>query len=340
MKAETRRFLSLTMFLLGVGCGGVDPAAITSGDEPVPHAPGAEKGVVVDGTRVGKGGPGGAYFQNKFFLSYTGADDRLNVMRQSDTGVWEKQILNQRSVSGSSLAEFAGRLFLVWIGTDGRLNSLESTDGVSWPDNTHRIFGEGTDNSRYAHVEPALVAYSGALNAFVARVPHGLFADTDHNWRVHGGLRQYLNFGGGWSDLAHIVPAETKRSPSAAVLGPDLVVAWSHRDGNSLRTKKFVLNTGWLNEEVIPYMVEGHLLTAHTSPPSLLFTHRVVGGNIGVDQIEFDRTTDGRTFQFVTRVQDKTFARPIGMWSNSTVAFYAHVGTDSNRTLNFTWTQF
>jgi len=96
----------------------------------------------VDG-EVSHRGPALTFFNNIFFLTWTGKDSehRLHVMQSSDGGdTWVNEVtLNASSPSGPALAVFNNRIHLAWKSKPRQgsyLNIMSSVDGIMWENET------------------------------------------------------------------------------------------------------------------------------------------------------------------------------------------------------------
>jgi astacin len=68
-------------------------------------------------------------------LSWTGTDNRLNVLQSNDgQNFTNKTTLDETSLLAPDLTVFQDRYVLAWTGTDNRLNVLQSDDGQNWTD--------------------------------------------------------------------------------------------------------------------------------------------------------------------------------------------------------------
>jgi hypothetical protein len=307
---------SLLVAAAGVAaCGGTefDPASdVTMVTQPL----------VIQNTQIGSGGPGGAYFGNTVHLTYTGTDGHLNILRfpNGPTANPEKQTLAERSNYGSALWEHGGELYLCWVGLDGAVNLLRSSDGWSFPTSTKR-----TTNFQGFSGEPSLVAYNGFVRAWV-RGSSTTVGSYMAQWGIVNGELE------NWGTILENISG----SPSAAILGSELVLAWVGPDGN-LRTKKHNNSVGWLTTNVRFFKGVPHVWTASIWPPTLMMAFRKTG-EIGPNQIEFWKTTDALNWTFVNVVGHTTGTRPLGLAANSSFVEYLHRGTDSSQKLN--WNSF
>jgi hypothetical protein len=280
--------------------------------------------LVISNTKVGMGGPGGTIFNGQVFLTYTGTDEHINIMRQSGSS-FIKQTLGETTHVGSSLAVFGGVLYLAWVGTDRQLNVRSSTDGVTWPDqNKH------TTSGFYLDTDPALVVYGSRLQAFVSEVQNGQSSLA----RADQFLIDNLAPGAGIPFAGVFDEIRTRNSVSAAVLGSELVLAWMSWDQNSWNTKKFNPSTGWGVVTIHSGSQDGHLFTASSWPPSVIWVERAHNVNIGPNQISLFRSFNGLDFSFLVTTPHTSEARPFGISATGSSATWSHVGTDSNHTLN------
>lgn len=118
------------------------------------------------------GAPALLFAKNRFFLAWTGRDDRLNVMASDDGKTWKDKVtLEERSSAAPSLATVGDKLYLVWRGTNTQhnINWLYSSDGKNWT-------GKFTSDETCSH-RPEILDGQTALDiAWIGR---------DHYWSVN-----------------------------------------------------------------------------------------------------------------------------------------------------------
>ncbi len=293
------------------GCGAAAETGETTASE-----------VIVDGAHVGGGGPGACVHDGKVFVTFTGTDKRINIAQWLPDNRFVIRTISDTAHGGSSLFSHNGDMHLVWVGTDWRINALKSKDGIHWTG--RQQFG----HPRYS-ADPALVLYEGFVNAFVAYVPRdGGLVDT--------GMHQFLLDGNGnWVLHGNYSNVRTQRSPSAAKLNNDLVVAWMGWDMEDVHFMKFELGRGWGAPVVKPWRVEGHLVS--DGPGELLWVSRT-GDNINIGtpfELNFASSTNGADFEEFATSQHKSKARPFVIHSNGEGdSLVAHVGTDKRLNVN------
>ncbi len=274
---------------------------------------------------AGFGAPGGALFLGDRYLSFTGTDRRINIIRKIGQGDWSApRTIDERSIAGASLAVYDGYLYLVWFDQFGRFSSLRTRDGSTWTDRrTHDVAPPGGR----PHGEPALVIYNGKLQAYYALGPNP-DGDDALAWSRFGAIHQLVLEPDGWSFYGAF-PGES-RSVSAAVLGDDLVVAWNHRDLGSFRTKKWVARQGWTQTNVIAKAQEGQFIDAGTFPPTLIWSYRVTDGP-DTGRIKFARTSNGVDFQHHATSLFLSEQRPFSFRVGDGLVEFAHVGDAPNK---------
>jgi hypothetical protein len=165
-------------------------------------------------------GPALTFFNNTFFLAWTGKDTehRLHVMQSSDGGdTWRNKVtLNASSLSAPALAVFDSRIYLAWKAKPRQgsyLNTMSSVDGIAWVDET-RVAGR-------AESGPALTTLGPLL--FIA------WNDKD-DYRVNIMLsRDGLSF-----ENRVTLQETTDADPALCTYGRHLYLAWKERGPEGL----------------------------------------------------------------------------------------------------------
>jgi hypothetical protein len=300
--------LAIVMLVLAAACEGAPPPAGQNVEAVVQE-------LKVPGALVGRGVPGGTYFQGYLFLTFTGTDGRINVMRRDSSGNWTQTVLPSISSFGAQIIEYNGHLFMAYLDQFKRFQSKTSSDGTNWTNLPETLLPLGAN-------EPGLVVYQGWLIAYVPDdPPHG---GSD-------GIYQF-NFDTGSNSWFHhdtLEYAFTFDSPSAAVLGDRLVVSWVRDVGRKPRNRIFDPSTGWGGDFTYERAYRSHLITADTSPPSLLLLGSVSAGNIGPNELNFDSTTNGVDLNYLGHVGDISKHRPHGIRANGSLIELAYRGTNN-----------
>jgi hypothetical protein len=321
------------MALLGLTAAafGCDP-----GGEPPAAAEVSHQELIVPGARVRDfSQPGGGTFSGgNLYLTFVGTDGQINLVHRPFGGDFSApwQVTGETTMAGASLIELGGELHLVFFDGNRNFVSLRSSDGGhAW--GGRRSFSVAGSGSR-PFGEPALVVFGGQVQAYVAVGPTN---QTDTEWRNKGRIKALVLNGADWV-TALDWQAET-RSPSAAPLGGNLVVAWPHRDLREFRTRKWTPTGGWGSISINPRGEQGHLFTARTSPASVVWLFREEVGEF--NRIKVARSFDGTNFSFLQASDHTTDRRPFGLWADdvsagSGVVSFAHVGLDGESNLNFT----
>lgn len=293
-------------------------ATACGADSGEPEVTRAAEPLIINNTQVGFGAPGGSYFGNTVHLTYTGTDRKLNILRfpNGPGAPAQKITLEEKSNYGSTLWESGGQLYLAWVGLDGALNMLRSSDGSFFRPETKRT----TPVVGYSG-EPSLVFYAGFLRAWVR-------GETTVNGSF---MKQWGIINDEFEDWGSVFET-TNSSPSAAILGNELVLAWLCSDLR-LCTKKHSQTAGWLTTNAVRIDGLPHVWTASIWPPTLMMAFRR-SGQIGPKQIEFWKTTDTVNWQFVNQVGHTTNVRPFGLAANSSFVEYIHRGTDDRMNWN------
>jgi hypothetical protein len=263
----------------------------------------------VPNTKIGRGVPGGTYFNGTLFLAYTGTDEHIHVVRRvNDQFLGQK--LPFKASAGPQLTVYNGSLYLAYATKYNEFDALKSQDGLQW------FSAVGNNPLPRIKYEPGLSVYAGTLRAFVV-------FDTDT-----AGVAQF-DYNAGANSWAHVDSpgGDTIVSPSAAVLGDDLVLSWVDPD-RQVRTRKFDPSVGWGLDNVLSRFYLSHLITADTSSPSLLLLGSGTA-NIGSKQIHFDRTFDGVTLQPLGYVGDVTAHRPHGIRADGSSVEVTYRGTNN-----------
>ena len=305
---HVRRVSMLVLAGFVVGCGA----------QPAPGPAGSnETEAVVQELRVpdtlfGKGVPGGAYFNGTLFLTYTGTDSRINVMRRIDDGSFLKQTLPNLSGHGSQLVVFDGWLYMAWIGLQGNLFTLKTADGFNWEP------GAVEAPSERGSTDPGLVVYQGVMTAFYPDVftPNRIIQ---------------MNFDPGqsrWLVANTFFDATTNASPSAAVMGNDLLLSWVGRNDGRVFTRKFVPSTGWSAPSVLQAFYRSHVIPVETDPPSVLLLGSTAVGMIDPNVINLELSFDGFAFTYLGRLTDTTGQRPHGLRATGSFVELAYRGTN------------
>lgn len=302
--------------LMTTGCEALAP------DERGSDLESVAREVRVPDTRVGFGGPGGAYFNGNLHLTFTGTDHRMNVIRNVG-GNWFKVIPALWTNVGTSIAPFEGRLHGLGVDMDGLGAYLRSDDGDFWYNVPPVRFRPSRDNCLFRN-DPALIVHAGVLIAFIS-----VYCDQSPE-----SIRQYNLSGDTWTEVNWFTDARTRESPSISELDNQvLVLSWIGTDGR-LNSKRHIPWQGWTAVHTIPWNGVPHITRANTSPGSLIMASRSTA-NIGPNQIEFYRSNDGMNWSFAGRSVHTTFARPFVLSADGASVEFAHVGTDGNRTLNW-----
>jgi hypothetical protein len=276
--------------------------------------------LVIGGTSFGPGDPGGTYYKGVLYLSYTGTDNSINIMRRVN-GSWFKQTLTEKSNDGSSLLTFNGFLYLAWVGTDSRLNYMRSNDGVSWFDKVTNSNG-GMRNS------PGIAGpFNGALH-LVTNFDNNSASRGIVHWTITTDHVLHLNE---FFDQAN--EPYSHSSPSAAVLGNQFVMVWEGVNGDRMYTKKWDPTFGWLATTSVSHIMVQNVISGNTSPPSLILVGRI-DANIGSRQITFERSTDGISWSSLGTIGDTTSARPQAVNAGPGFVEFAWAGTDGGHSLN------
>lgn len=124
----------------------------------------------VDG-EVSHRGPALTFFNNIFFLAWTGKDPEhiLNIMQSSDGGdTWSNKVaLNGSSLSAPALVAFKNRIYLAWKSKPREgsyLRIMSSTDGITWENET-RVAGRAESGPALASLGAILfIAWNGKDN--------------------------------------------------------------------------------------------------------------------------------------------------------------------------------
>ena len=302
-----------------VGCQG---APMDEALDPITAPPGEVELVTqelkVPNTKFGRGVPGGMYYNGTLFLTYTGTDGKINVVRR-DGAQFPRYTLNRSSGHGSQMIEFQGTAFLVFCESGGVLRALKTTnpvDGTSWQD-------AGVAVSDSCDADPALVIYGNVLTAFVPKPRNIVQSNYDPG-------------SNSWSEVNRFNDTVAASSPSAVKLGEDLLLAWVQWTDGRLFIKKYVFAVGWQEQTVIHNrFYRPHLIAGNTPTPSALLIGSVATGNIGRDTIEFERTTNGVNFDFFGRISDLTRQRPHGVATGQSFVEFAYRGTNNALYLRF-----
>jgi hypothetical protein len=103
--------------------------------------------------------PAVAWFQNRFFIAWTGTDleTHLNLMSTTDMITFSNPVtLNETSFQTPALTVFQGRLYLAWIETDNTTTCLiSSSDGINFSQKVTMNLGEV--------LAPSLAAFGNRL---------------------------------------------------------------------------------------------------------------------------------------------------------------------------------
>jgi hypothetical protein len=328
-----RTFITASLVALAAACEpgpgpADDPQLANSTEDPQPAAPADDRqeGMTVDeatveapapngiiqvpGAKFGRGVPGGTRFKGTLFLTFTGTDGRINILRWVEDH-FEKSIRPEKSGHGSQMAVLNDVLYLAWVDEFKRFRSMKSNDGISWDPVNETALPEGNS-------DPGLVVYQGVLTAFVPDEPPPFGSNGIYQFNYNASMNA-------WFLVANIPYAFTGASPSAAVLGDDLVLSWVDQQGR-VNTETFISNTGWCCSKIHPIVLRSHLIAITGPTPSLL----LMGShpNIAPDQIGFHKSGADRNFMRLGEISDLTRQRPHGLEASSAAVELAYRGTN------------
>jgi len=165
-------------------------------------------------------GPALTFFNNVFFLAWTGKDSehRLHMMQSSDGGdTWRNKVtLNASSLSGPALAVFNSRIHLAWKSKPRQgsyLNIMSSVDGITWENET-RVVGR-------AESGPALATFGSLL--FIA-------------WNDKDDYRVNIMFSRDGLSFENRVALQetTDANPALCTYGRHLYLAWKEKGREDL----------------------------------------------------------------------------------------------------------
>lgn len=215
-------FLSLGILPLGAGCDvppGDEMNETRAGESEAVES--SQQNLIVPGTRIGSGEPGGAIFNDVKYLTYTDSNGRINVMRES--GSWVRQLLTEKASAGSSLYVWRGFMYLSWVGSDGLINTMRTSDGVNWGDK--RVFSWGVSGL------PAITDFEGTLQLVVryGKIPEFWNSPDGVNW----------NYGGELSDV------RSNTSFALTYFESNLVVAWRDESSRKVAVRSYSSSRGW-----------------------------------------------------------------------------------------------
>jgi hypothetical protein len=302
----------LSMMML-VGCMGepVDDGRAGPMTAPPGEVETVTRELKVPDTKFGRGVPGGMYYNGTLFMTYTGTDGRMNVVRRNGTQ-YPKYTLNRVSAHGSQMIAFQGTAFLVFCEPGGVLRALKTTnpaDGTSWQDAGVAVNGS-------CDADPALVVYGGVLIAFVPKPRNIVQSNYDPG-------------SNSWAEVARFNDTVAASSPSAVKLGEDLLLAWVQWTDGRLFIKRYVAGVGWQGQTIIHNrFYRPHLIAGNTPTPSALLIGSVAAGNIDPDTIQLERF-NGEEFTPLGRVSDVTRQRPHGLATSGSFAELAYRGTNN-----------
>jgi hypothetical protein len=301
------RLLATVLVSSAIGC-----------ESPPPVAGGGDvetrvQELQIPGIKVGKGTPTGTYFNGTLFLAYTGTEGNIHTLQRSGSGFIDHKTIFT-SKYGPSLIAYHDKLILTWIdgGDERYFAASKSLDGVQWDD-----AGSDMTDHHLKHA-PALVIYNDVLFRF------------DTNDKTFWGNRWVHQFA--YDEGSNTWPfvtnpgAESNIGPSAAVLGNDLFLAVADTN-NAVLIQKFDSVLGWQSTAFVGRFERPHLIAAGTSPPSLLLLGSGVG-NIGPNEIYFDRTVDGVNMEALGHIGDTTNERPNAIRADGSSVEIVYRGTN------------
>jgi phospholipase C len=211
--------------------------------------------------------PGMATFRDRLYMAWQGKDSETGIFMSStgDGKHWDPQqpLDGFATKSGPGLAVYDGRLYMAWQGTDNHIH-YSSFDGTRW-DIDHNLTDTGTSHQPALAVCPAPAA-SPAKHALYmtwkgggkdeqiywrsfdrtswsrqTAVPSALtscgpasiwFEDRMYlYWKGQGDdkriFRKTFTEADGWGDQTEVRPTQTNHSPSAALYGSKLYLAFA-----------------------------------------------------------------------------------------------------------------
>ena len=320
--------------LLGlIGCS---PTGLES---PEPDNPSTQELIVPGATSTEFAGPGGTYFKGAPHISFIGTDGRVNVVRRLPAGNWAAPVVfPDRGPRGASLTSHLSQLFVAFYGGTAKFTTLKSTDSVNFEERREVTVLDDPINEVLIGA-PALVVYGNVVNAFIAIGPAN---GTTEEWSLRGRIRHFVREADTqWHDYGSL-SATAGATPSAAVLGNQLVLAYTHHGVSFFFTRIFTPGGRWTDPIRISKSQSGDLFPAisNDGSPLLLWLYREKGVN--TDRIGLSRTTDGRTFTFIKNLDHTSARRPSGIFASTidNKIEWTHTGTDPSHSVNFNTDSF
>jgi hypothetical protein len=317
-----------------IACGPMDLEA------PVPDTPSTHELIVPGASSTEFAGPGGTYFKGAPHISFIGTDGRVNVVRRLPAGNWAAPVvLPDRGPRGASLVSHLSQLFVAYYGDNANFTTQKSIDSVNFEERREvRVLDD--PNKEVLIGAPALVVYGNVVNAFVAIGPAN---GTTDEWNQRGRIRHFVREADTqWHDYGTL-SATAGATPSAAVLGDKLVLAYTHHGLSFFFTRIFTPGDRWTDPIKISKSQSGDLFPAISSDgsPLLLWLYREKGST-GTDSIGLAKTTDGSTFTFIKNLNHTSARRPAGIFASmfDNRIEWTHTGTDPFHSVNFNTDSF
>jgi hypothetical protein len=293
-----RRLLTFVVLAAVLGCQGGQPAV-----------EGRAQDLKIPNIKVGRGAPAGAFFDEDVWLAYTGTDDHLHTVE-----IFEDQFFDRKlpfvANAGPGMAAVGNDLVLAYGDSNRAFNAIKTSDGEHWTS----ITGNNANLPRIKY-EPGLAVYFNVLSAFVVSFSSGHVVQ--------------LNFNPGSNDWTQVAehPLESVASPSAAVLGNDLVLI-SQNPSGFVGVLKHTFGVGWGQPSEIRRLYKPHLVKRNKLPAAVLLLGSATS-NIGSKQINFDESFNGFDVTYMGRVPDVTSYRPYGIFSDDSSVLFTYRGTNN-----------